>query len=310
MCASLPPVRSSDGHNVGLPRIARSSVIASLVALSLGILIAADSPPPSHPPAAVLSPASSSPKTRPAPTAPSAENGTDNRSKSATKTPKRGVASGEPSIQSKAKSDRLKPKSSFLNPPGGLGSIRYGSDDLNWSEIPPWRQTSFFGIRARGQFFIYVVDGSGSMIDDDRFPRATIELRRSVFALQPPQRFEVIFYNERPTPMPGGPVPRPADLKSRAALIQWLRLIEPEGETNPTPALAQAIALKPDAIFFLSDGVLPEGTVESVAKLNTRKIPIHCIDLAGGLGGDQLRRIAKANAGEYASRAGSLHAAP
>jgi hypothetical protein len=39
-------------------------------------------------------------------------------------------------------------------------------------------------------------------------------------------------------------------------------------------------------------------------------VPIHCIDLAGGLGGDQLRRIAKANGGSYASRAGSLHASP
>ena len=102
-----------------------------------------------------------------------------------------------------------KPKNSFLLSPYGSPEDRYGSDGaIDWSDIPPWRQTSFFGIRARGQFFVYVVDCSGSMIDDDRMPRATIELRRSVFALREPQRFEVIFYNTESIPMPGGPVPR------------------------------------------------------------------------------------------------------
>jgi hypothetical protein len=215
-----------------------------------------------------------------------------------------------PRIMSRAEADRRKPRSAFLRPPGASPADRYGPEEPDWPDIPPWRQTSFFGIRVRGQFFIYVLDGSGSMIDEDRFPRATIELRRSVFALRPPQRFEVIFYNDLPIPMLGGPIPRPADLKSKTALLQWLRTMDPEGGTVPLPALAQAIALSPDAIFFLSDGVLPEETVESVTKLNRGKVPIHCIDLAGGVGGDQLRRIAEANGGSYASRAGSLHAPP
>lgn len=215
-----------------------------------------------------------------------------------------------PRIMSKAEADRRKPRSALLRPPGASSADRYGPEEPDWRDVPPWRQTTFFGIRARGQFFIYVLDGSGSMIDEDRFPRATIELRRSVFALRPPQRFEVIFYNDLPIPMLGGPIPRPADLKSKTALLQWLRTMDPEGGTVPLPALAQAIALRPDAIFFLSDGVLPEETVASVTKLNRGKIPIHCIDLAGGLGGDQLRRIAEANGGSYASRAGSLHASP
>ena len=214
-----------------------------------------------------------------------------------------------PRVLSKAEADRRRARSSFLHAPDSPPSTPYG-DDESWQDIPAWRQTSFFGIRARGQFFIYVLDGSGSMIDDDRFPRATIELRRSVFALQPPQRFEVIFYNDESIPMPGGAIPRSADIKSKNALLHWLRLIEPEGGTVPLPALSQAIALRPDAIFFLSDGVLPEGTVEAIAKSNRTRVPIHCIDLAGGLAGDQLRRIAEQNGGRYASRPGTLHASP
>ena len=187
--------------------------------------------------------------------------------------------------------------SEFLRPPG---SDRLGpstSDDL---EVPPWRQTTFFGIRARGQLFIYVVDCSGSMIDDDRLIRAKRELRRSVWSLQPPQRFEVIFYNDRSIPMLGDP-PRPADLTSKDQLNTWLRLIEPDGETDPRSALALALSLRPDAVFLLSDGEFPKGTVEAIARLNPRTIPIHCVDLSG-TGGDHLQRIARDSGGKYVFR--------
>ena len=46
-----------------------------------------------------------------------------------------------------------------------LADDRYGAEP-DWREVPAWRQASFFGIRARGQVFIYVVDCSGSMIDE------------------------------------------------------------------------------------------------------------------------------------------------
>ena len=187
--------------------------------------------------------------------------------------------------------------SEFLRPPG---SDRHGpstSDDL---EVPPWRQTTFFGIRARGQLFIYVVDCSGSMIDDDRLIRAKRELRRSVWSLQPPQRFKVIFYNDQSIPMPGDP-PRPADLTSKNQLNAWLRLIEPDGETDPRSSLALALSLRPDAVFLLSDGEFPKGTVEAIARKNPRKIPIHCVDL-GGTGGDHLQRIARDSGGKYVFR--------
>jgi hypothetical protein len=59
-------------------------------------------------------------------------------------------------------------------------------------------------------------------------------------------------------------------------------------------------------VFLLSDGEFPDGTVEAVAAANARKIPIHCIDLAGGLAGDHLQRIARESGGRYASRPGNL----
>jgi hypothetical protein len=196
-------------------------------------------------------------------------------------------------VTSKAAADLLRPP--------GSSSSRYGPNSIDWREVPPWRQTSFFGIRAQGQIFIYVVDCSGSMLDDDRLIRAKAELRRSVDQLRYPQRFHVIFYNDRPIPMLGD-LPRSADLGAKSQMNQWLRLIQPDGGTDPRSAMALALSLGPDAVFLLSDGEFPEGTVESIARRNPRKVPIHCVDLSGGLAGDQLFRIARDSGGQYAAR--------
>jgi hypothetical protein len=220
-------------------------------------------------------------------------------------------APADDDVHVRTQTEMRKPKSPFLVPPDSSPDDRYGPDSaIDWIDTPPWRQSSFFGVRARGLFFVYVVDCSESMIDDDRFPRATIELRRSVMALQAPQRFEVIFYNREAIPMPGGPIPRPADVQAKNQMLSWLRLIEPDGGTDPRPAMRQALSLRPDAVFLLSDGAFPEGAVDQITKFNVQRIPIHTIDLAGGLAGNQLKNIARNNGGRYASRSGVLQGRP
>jgi len=188
--------------------------------------------------------------------------------------------------------------SSFLRAPG---ADRYDPAGEDWRDVPPWRQASFFGIRAKGQFFVYVVDCSGSMVDEDRLARAKEALRQSVRSLQPPQRFMVIFYNDGPVAMPGG-LPRPADLQNKDQLIAWLRLIEPDGGTDPRAATGLGLAHRPDAVFLLSDGAFPDGAVAAIARQNARKVPIHCVDLSGGLAGDHLKRIAGESGGRYVMR--------
>ena len=95
--------------------------------------------------------------------------------------------------------------------------------------------------------------------------------------------------------------PRPADSRNKDQLVSWLRLVDPDGGTDPRSALRQAIALRPEAIFLLSDGEFPAGTVETVAHVNTHRVPIHCVDLSGE-GGDHLRKIARESGGQYAAR--------
>jgi hypothetical protein len=252
-------------------------LLALALALALArTLLAGDGPAPSQPP---RSPSQSPSSSRPQPPA----------------TVRHAPSGASITVRSRA---APAPSSEFLRPPG---SGRYDTNPPDWRDVPPWRQTSFFGLRAQGQFFVYVVDCSGSMIDDSRLVRAKAELRRSVTNLQLPQRFQVIFYNDEPLPMLGV-LPRSADLAAKQQMNQWLRLIEPDGGTDPRGAMAMALSLRPDAVFLLSDGEFPDGTVEAIAAKNPRKVPIHCVDLSGGAAGDQLRRIAADSGGQYAPR--------
>ncbi len=146
-----------------------------------------------------------------------------------------------------------------------------------------------------------MVDCSGSMADDARLARAKSELRRSIARLRWPQRFQVIFYNDQVLTMPGV-IPQTAEPRSVSQFQAWLRIIQPLGETDPRAAMNQALGLRPDAIFLLSDGEFPEGTVEAISRKNPRKIPIHCIDLSGGASGGQLKEIARISGGRYVSR--------
>ncbi len=193
---------------------------------------------------------------------------------------------------------RERKRSRFLAPPGVVGGY---DEQTDWNSIPPWLQTSFFGVRAKGKTFIYVVDCSGSMAEGDRMTRAKSELRKTVSTLRYPQRFHVIFYNDKPLAMPGGS-PRVADALSKDDLLRWLRNIDSDGGTDPREAMAIAIGFRPDAIFLLSDGAFPDQTAEAISKINKVKTPIHCVDLSGGAGGDDLARIAKESGGIYVLR--------
>lgn len=190
--------------------------------------------------------------------------------------------------------------SEYLRKPGESDGTGY-SEPIDWRAVPPWRQTSFFGLRAKGQVFVFVIDCSGSMSDDFRLIRAKQELRRCLSRMQYPQRYHVIFYNDRPRPMPAG-VPVSANGNNRGKTLHWMDSVDAEGGTDPKGAMDQALGLRPDAVFLLSDGEYPEDTEGAISARNTKKVPIHCVDLSGGAAGDQLKQIAADSGGQYASR--------
>ena len=69
---------------------------------------------------------------------------------SATKSPIAPAPRSDVDVRVRTKAEMAKPKSPFLLAPDGSPEDRYGPDGaVDWSDVPPWRQTSFFGIRAR-----------------------------------------------------------------------------------------------------------------------------------------------------------------
>ena len=143
--------------------------------------------------------------------------------------------------------------------------------------------TDFFGIGGYGQTFVYVVDASDSMNEGRKFERARYELLKSIEQLSSEQRYYVIFYNTAQYPMDAA-APLLATADNIANTTEWVNYVEPTGGTNPLPALLMALSLRPDAIYFLSDGQFDPMVMNQLRfrnrqnlKLDIRQIPIHTV---------------------------------
>jgi hypothetical protein len=118
-----------------------------------------------------------------------------------------------------------------------------------------------------------VLDRSGSMGLDGRFAAARREALASLQRLPASARFQIIVYNDRPEALciPGqiGMVRATEDNKQRAA--RFLQGQYAEGITRHLPALVQALAMRPDVVFFLTDADdLKDDEIRNVTQLNYR----------------------------------------
>ena len=159
----------------------------------------------------------------------------------------------------------------------------------------------FFGVNAEGMSFVFVVDYSGSM-QGYRFSRARTELVRALGDFQPYQKFFVIFYNHRAQPMyvPGKRMKLVAASQSTLRRTRrWINKQNAHGGTYPDIALEMALEMKPDVIFFVSDGEFPR-TARTVAKeANKHGTIIHTIAFEFDGGQLVLKGIAEDNHGRY-----------
>jgi hypothetical protein len=166
----------------------------------------------------------------------------------------------------------------------------------------------FFGTRARADSVIFIVDMSGSM-EGHRFDRAVEELIRSLNLLQPTQKFFIFFYNGVTFPMEVDGVSHrsqrsaklvPATSTYRAKAIKWIKAFHPEGDTAPEDAIERALKMKPQVVYFLTDGEIPNTTRSTAQRFNTEhKTVIHTIAFEYEGGAEQLRGIAADSKGKY-----------
>lgn len=163
----------------------------------------------------------------------------------------------------------------------------------------------FFGIGGYGQTFVYVVDASDSMNESGKFDRARYELLHSIEKLASDQRFFVIFYNDIAFPMDADkPVLATEDAFAKVA--DWVNRAEARNGTNPLPALLHALSMRPDAIYFLSDGQFDPAAIHILRARNKpskrvghRQIPIHTIAFADYMTIGIMRTIARDSNGEH-----------
>jgi len=173
-------------------------------------------------------------------------------------------------------------------------------------------QAGVWNLNVRANRLVYVVDFSGSICTVEQELKR--ELKRSIGRLVPAQSFNVIiFYGEFEGVRTESFKPKlePADEPTRREFFAWIDRKKPAGATEPLPAMKRALSLRPDAIFFLSDGNFDDEVVAEIERANRlARVRIYCLlfdeDVLADSGGmparetewsRRLRRIAQASGG-------------
>ncbi len=148
---------------------------------------------------------------------------------------------------------------------GGFGSGLGGGTQLG--------QAGLWDMSIRANKVVYVVDFSGSIVVAvDELKR---ELKRSIGRLTPTQSFDVILFfssgggqDDKVRTESFKPKLEPADEATRREFFAWIDRKAPMGVTEPLDAMRRALALKPEAIFFFSDGYFQDSVVDEIERAN------------------------------------------
>jgi len=177
------------------------------------------------------------------------------------------------------------------------------------------KAAEFFGVKAAGRKFVFIVDSSNSM-RKGKFDAAKEELEYSLRRLSPEQFFYVIFFDgdaERmkfPDEMFPEEQAAPATLANIKKCVTWIKTVKNELQTNPYDAVKFAMTLEPDAIFILSDGKFTDRgkTVRYLQDENTLSDPaigtrprsvVHTIAFWQRDGEEAMKAIAEKHGGTY-----------
>jgi hypothetical protein len=165
-------------------------------------------------------------------------------------------------------------------------------------------RSSFYGTGGNAVRIVYILDHSGSMLDNFGFLRE--EAKRSVGRLVPLQYFSVILVSDRVTFAGASGMTRalPDAKKAFSTAIDKERA---EGQNDDLlapfqQAFEKAFAQKPDLIYFLTDGRFNDRLPAIVTGLNKdKKVHINTIAFVTEEPSykGQLEQLAKDNGGSY-----------
>jgi hypothetical protein len=168
-------------------------------------------------------------------------------------------------------------------------------------------ETQVFGVKGTGSRFVYVFDRSSSM-EGPPLSAAKRELVASLHSLQSMHQFQIIFYNQQPHIMSSfrGRAAQltSADEQGKRQATKFIGGIFADGATDHVQALAMALSLRPDVIFFLSDASEPQLRAEELARIQrmNQGTSINTIEFGSGppsASYNFLRLLAEQNSGQH-----------
>ncbi len=159
-------------------------------------------------------------------------------------------------------------------------------------------EVSFFGTKGTGSRFVYVIDHSGSMAGA-QLDMAKREVLNGLLFLKKNHQFNVYFYDHRFMSWDTKLIA--ATEEKKKAATQFIKKISPAGGTAPEPALKEAVALKPQYVFFLTDGEFSMNWDAMCAFANSNKVRINVIQFGESRTrpNDMLEQLAKRTQGDY-----------
>ncbi len=170
---------------------------------------------------------------------------------------------------------------------------------------------TLFGVSGSGSRFVYVFDRSDSMNGYGGNPlrQAKAELIRSLNTLTDRQHFQIVFYNDKPTPFKPSGLPQQlirAEPGYVAHAESYIRSIAAFGGTAHEDALKLALRMGPDVIFFLTDARVPRLSSKTLLEIKNRADSVGTTIHAIEFGADPiaptssfLRDLAAMNQGQY-----------
>lgn len=160
---------------------------------------------------------------------------------------------------------------------------------------------SFFGVEATGNRFVFIVDISGSMSVGGKIDALRAQLVRSIQNLVETSTFAVFTFSDDSSPLGNARDWSQAIEERKRWARRCIAGLNPQGGTNPINAFRAALKLRPrpDAIYFMTDGEFDASVADEIARLNSSRIPIHCIAFMSRESEPQMRRIAAQSKGTY-----------
>lgn len=188
---------------------------------------------------------------------------------------------------------------------GGTGTqARVGKGNGNADGKNKKKANGFFGSTTEGVRFIFVVDRSQSMNKrhfsrwNTRYGRLKHEMEKSISNMTEAQQFYIIYFNAYPTYMPGRKLVT-ASGENKKKYINWMARIPAQGNTDPRQALATAMQLHPDVIYFLTDGEFYPAIRNQLLRMKQNAVKINTYCFGNKASERIMRRIASSNGGQY-----------